>query len=58
MLDLVDPYERNYRLPFKSRHHMLDIILLELVLFDHSLLPFLFVYLFIAIRLYINDVAH
>ena len=43
MLDLVDPYGRHYGLP-------LDIILLELVLFDHSLLPFLLVYFFIARR--------
>ena len=51
MLNLVDPYEIHYILS-------LDIILLELVLFDHSLLPFLLVYFFIARRLCINDVAH
>ena len=56
-LYLVDPYGRHYGLPFRSRHHILDIILLELVLFDHSLLRFLLVYLFIAGRLCINDVA-
>ena len=55
MLDHVDPYGRHYRLPFKSRHHILDIILL--VLFDHCLLPFLLVYFFIAGRLCINDVS-
>ena len=57
MLDLVDPYGIHYRLPFRSRHCILNIILLELVLFDHSLLPFLLVYFFIAGRLCINDVA-
>ena len=57
MLVLVDPYGRHYRLPFRSRHRILDIILLELVFFDHSLLPFLLVYFFIAGRLCINDVA-
>ena len=31
MLDLVDPYGRHYRLPFRSRYCILDIILLELV---------------------------
>ena len=57
MLDLVDPYGRHYRIPFRSRYHILDIILLELVLFNHSLLPFLLSYFFIAERLCINDVA-
>ena len=57
MLDLAHPYGRYYRLPFRSWYRILDIILLELVLFDHSLLPCLLVYLFIAGRLYINDVA-
>ena len=41
MLDLVDPYGRHYRLPFRSRHRILDIIPL-----DHSLLPFLLGYFF------------
>ena len=31
MLDLVDPYGRHYRLPFRSWYCILDIILLELV---------------------------
>ena len=53
-LDLVDPYGRHYELPFRSRHRILDIILLELVYFDHSLLPFLLVYLFIDRRLRIE----
>ena len=39
---MLDLYGRHYRLPFRSRHHILDIIPLDqLVLFDHSLLPFL-----------------
>ena len=57
MLDIIDPYGRHYRLPFRSWHYILDIILLELVLFVHSLLPFLLSYFFIAGRLYINYVA-
>ena len=57
LLDLVDPYGRHYGLPFRSRHRILDIILLELVLFDHILLLFLLGYFFIAGRLCINDVA-
>ena len=57
MLDLVDPYGRHYGLPFRSRHRILDIILLELVLFDHSLLPFLLVTLFIDGRLCIIEVT-
>ena len=56
MMDILDPYGVHYEIPFRSRHHILEIILLELVLFDHSLLPFLLVYLFIAGRLCINDV--
>ena len=47
----------SHKLLFRSQHRILDIILLELVLFDHSLLPFLLVYFFIAGRLCINDVA-
>ena len=50
MLDILYPYGRHYGIP-------LDIILLELVLIDHSLLPFLLVYFFIGGRLCINDVA-
>ena len=54
---MLDLYGRHYILHFRSRHHILDIIILELVLFDHSLLPFLLGYFFIAGRLCINDVA-
>ena len=43
MMDLVDPYGRYYRLPFKSRWYILDIILLG--------------FFFIAGRFFINDVA-
>ena len=50
MLDLVDPYGRYYKIPFRSRYRILDIILLELV---HSF-PF---FLAIAGRFCINDVA-
>ena len=57
MSDIVDPYGIHYGLPFRSRHYILDIILLELVLFDHRLLPFLLGYFFITGRFYINDVA-
>ena len=57
MLDLVDPYGRHYKLPFRSRHFILGMILLELVFFCHSLLPFILVYFFIAGRICINDVA-
>ena len=58
MLDLVDPYGRHYGLPFRSRHRILDIIPLDqLVLFDHSLLPFLLVYFFMDGRICINDVT-
>ena len=57
MLDLVYPYGRHYGLHFRSRYHILDIIHLELVLFDHSIRPFLLGYFFIAGRLCINDVA-
>ena len=58
MLDLVDPYGRHYKIPFRSRHRILDIIPLDqLVLFDHSLLPFLLGYFFIAGRLCINDLT-
>ena len=34
ILDLVDPYGRHYGLPFKYLYCILDIILLELVLFS------------------------
>ena len=57
MLGLVDPYGRHYGLPFRSGNRILDIILLEPVLFDYSLLPFLLGYFFIAKRPCINDVA-
>ena len=58
MLDLVYPYGRHYGIPFRYHNHMLDIILLDqLVLFDHSLLPFILGYFFIAGRLCINDVS-
>ena len=58
MLDLVDPYGRYYGLPFRSQSLILDIILHDqLVLFDHSLLPFLLGYFFIARRICINDVT-
>ena len=57
MIDLVDPYGRHFGLPFRSWHRILVIIILELVLLDHSLLPFVLVYFFIAGRLCTNDVA-
>ena len=58
MFDLVYPHGRQYKLPFKSRNCILDIVLCDqLVLFDHSLLPFLFGYFFIDGRIYINDVT-
>ena len=47
-----------YMTPFKSWHHILDIIpLYQLVLFDHSLLTFILGYFFIVGRLCINDVT-
>ena len=56
MLDLVDLYVRQYRLPFRSRNRILYTIPLDqLVLFDHSLLPFLLGYFFIDGRICIND---
>ena len=58
MLDLVDPLGRHYRLPFRSRKRILDILFHDqLVLFDHSLLPFLVGYFFITGRICINDVT-
>ena len=58
ILDLVYPHGRHYELPFRSWNRILDIIPFnQLVLFDHSLLPFLLGYFFIAGRLYINNVA-
>ena len=48
----------SHGLLFRSRYHILDIVLHDrLVLLDHSFLPFLLVYFFIAGRLRINDVA-
>ena len=58
MLDLVDPHGRHYKLPFRSRNHILDIIPHDqLVLFDHSIIPFLLGYFFVIRRIYINDVT-
>ena len=57
ILGLVDPHRRHYEIPIRSRHCILDTILLELVFFYHSLLPFLLVYFFISGRLCINDVT-
>ena len=42
ILDLIDPHGRHYGLPFRSQNRILDIIPHDqLILFDHSLLPFL-----------------
>ena len=58
MLDLIDPHGRHYELPFRYQNRILDIILLDqLVFFDHSLLPFILGYFFIAGRICINEVA-
>ena len=58
MLNLVYPHGRHYRISFKSQNRILDIILHEqLVLFDHSLLPFLLSCFFIDERICINDVT-
>ena len=58
MLDLVDPHGIHYELPFRSRYCILDIVLLELVLFNYILLPlFLLRCFFIAGRICINDVT-
>ena len=55
---MLDMYGRHYRIPLRSRHRILDIIPLDqMVLFDHSLLPFILGYFFIARRLCINDVV-
>ena len=58
ILDLVDPHGRHYGLPFRFWNHILEIIPSDqLALFDHSLLPFLLVYLCIPGRICINDVT-
>lgn len=60
MFDLVDPLGRHYKLIFRSRDQIQDIILHDrLVLFDHSILPlFLLDSFFIVGRLCINDVTY
>ena len=58
ILDLVYPHGRHYRLLFRSWNRILYIIPHDqLVFFDHSLLPFLLGYFFIAGRICINDVT-
>ena len=58
MLNLVYPHGRHYGLPFRSQNRILDTIPLDqMVLFDHSLLPFLLGYFFIAGRICINYVS-
>ena len=58
ILDLVDPHGRHYELPFGSQNRIIDIILLDQLVFsDHSLLPFILVHFFINRRICINDVT-
>ena len=58
ILDIVDPHEILYRLPFRHRNRILDIIPHDqLVLFDHNLLPFILGFFFIYERISINDVT-
>ena len=59
MLDLIDLHGIHYKIPFMSRNRIMYIVLHDqLVLFDHSLLPFFLLgCFFIAGRICINDVT-